>query len=191
VVALPHCPDCLRDPPPFVHVRCAVDYGFPWDRLLAAFKYRGRAELAAPCTWLMQRALWSQPLHVDDGNDAEAAWPQLLLPVPLTPARQATRGYNQAWELTRRLGTALSRPASARVLVRRHDAPAQATLDRAQRRRNLRGAFAVARPQDVTGRRVVLVDDVLTTGATAAEAARTLRAHGASAVRVWVIARTP
>ncbi|MEP7282350.1 MAG: ComF family protein [Rubrivivax sp.] len=190
-LALPRCPDCLREPPPYEHVRCAVDYGFPWDRLLAAFKYRGRAELAAPCARLIQRTLGSRSPDGDGSDDAEAAWPELLLPVPLTPARQAARGYNQAWEVARRLATALDRPASANVLVRRHDAPAQATLDRAARRRNLRGAFAAARPQVIAGRRVVLVDDVLTTGATAVEAALTLRTHGASAVRVWVVARTP
>lgn len=172
------CGDCLRDPPPFEHTACATDYAFPWDRLIAAFKFRDQPELATPLAALMRTAGAALPA------------PQLVLPVPLSPARLAERGYNQAWELARRLGGA----ARHDVLLRPVETGAhQAELSRAQRLANLRAAFVVdARRRDaVEGRRIALVDDVFTTGATARAAAAALRAAGAAAVDVWVFARTP
>jgi ComF family protein len=175
------CGACLRDPPPFAGCRCAVDYVFPWDGLIAAFKYRGRVELAT--------ALAARLIDALDGH--ERGWPELLLPVPLAPARLAERGYNQAWELARRVGARIGRPARADLLLRPLGGPRQARLDRQARRRNLRGSFAVADPAPLAGRRLALVDDVLTTGATAAEASIALLRAGAAAVHVWALARTP
>jgi ComF family protein len=175
------CGACLAAPQPFERCLCAVDYGAPWDRLIAGFKYHGQVELAGVLAEHLHAAL-----------DAEAtAWPDLVLPVPLAPARLAERGYNQAWELARRVAARVGRPAAARVLERPLARAPQAGLQRAERRRNLQGAFRVARPQAVAGRRIALVDDVLTTGATAAEAAQALLAAGAAAVQVWALARTP
>ena len=169
------CGDCLRDPPPFERTVCAVDYAFPWDGLVAAFKFRDRPELA------MALAALIPPLP-------DPA-PQLVLPVPLSPARLRERGYNQAWELARRLGL----PARHDVLLRPVETGHQVELTRAQRLANLRAAFVVdgRRRAAVEGRRVALVDDVLTTGATVRAAAAALRAAGASAVDVIVFARTP
>lgn len=175
------CGECLREALPFASCRCAVDYGFPWDGLVAAFKYGGRAELSAPLARRLGAALTAD----------DAAWPDLVLPVPLAPARLAERGYNQAWELARRVAADAGRPADATVLAREPGRSPQAGLPRAARRRNLRGVFRVSRPERVAGRRIVLVDDVVTTGATAAEAAQALLAAGAAAVAVWALARTP
>lgn len=175
------CGACLAHPLPFERCRCAVDYGAPWDGLIVAFKYHGQIDLAQA---LAERLL--------DGLDTEArAWPDLVLPVPLAPERLAERGYNQAWELARRVASRLHRPASAWLLQRPLARAPQAGLGRAARRRNLQGAFAVRQPAQVAGRRIALVDDVLTTGATAAEATATLQAAGAAAVQVWALARTP
>jgi len=138
-------------------------------------------ELAASLTACLLDAL--------DRDDR--GWPDLLLPVPLAPARLAERGYNQAWELARRLATRIDRPAQAGLLRRPRSGPRQARLDRQARRRNLRGSFEVVDPQALAGRRLVLVDDVLTTGATAVEATRSLMRAGAAAVQVWALARTP
>lgn len=179
--AVTRCAHCLREPPPFERCCCAVDYAFPWDALVTAFKFHGRVELAAPLAGRLCAAL----------DDDETQWPDLVLPVPLAPARLAERGYNQSWELARRVAAALQRPADARVLERDGDGPHQAELNRAERQRSLRGAFRVARAGQIAGRRVSLVDDVLTTGATAAEATRSLLQAGAAAVRVWTLARTP
>ena len=177
------CGGCLRDPPPFEHAICAADYGFPWDRLISAFKFQGRVELAAP---LAQRIAFAV-------HQTATVRPSLVLPVPLAPRRLAERGYNQAWELARRLGRATGVAARADVLRRPVETAHQADLTRAQRLLNLRAAFTVA-PRHrarLVGQRVALVDDVLTTGATAREATQALLRAGAAAVDVWVVARTP
>lgn len=171
------CGDCLREPPPFEHTVCVADYAFPWDGLIAEFKFRARPELAVLLAERLREAARAAPP------------PDLVLPVPLAPRRLAERGYNQAWELARRLG----RPARADLLLRALETEHQAGLDRAHRLANLRAAFVVDahRRAALAGRRVALVDDVFTTGATARAAAAVLRQAGAAAVDVWVVARTP
>jgi ComF family protein len=179
------CGECQRDPPPFSAAVCAVDYSFPWNQLMGAFKFQGQVELATALAARMEQAL----ALADDS----VCRPDCLLPVPLSAARLAARGYNQAWELTRRLAAARGLPARADVLLRPVDTAQQAELDRAARQRNLRAAFMVAptlRPW-LAGRRLALVDDVMTTGATLREAAATLLRAGAADVQVWVVARTP
>jgi len=148
---------------------------------VSAYKYGGRPELAGPLSRRLLAAL----------GEADRAWPDWIVPVPLAPSRLAERGYNQAWELARRVGRALDRPASAAWLQRTATREAQAGLDRAARQRNLRGVFSLKPGHPLAGRRVALVDDVLTTGATAAEATRALLAAGAAEVAVWALARTP
>jgi ComF family protein len=178
--ALPLCGDCLREPPPFEHTFCVADYTFPWDGLIADFKFHGRAELAPALAALLGRATAAAPA------------PDLVLPVPLAPRRLAERGYNQAWELARRVARARRVAARSDTLTRPLETLHQADLPRAQRLANLRAAFVVERRQRaaVHGRRIALVDDVLTTGATAREATRVLLQAGAAAVDVWVLART-
>lgn len=178
--AVAACGDCLRSPPPQRSCRCVADYGFPWDSLIAGFKFQGRVDLAPALAALLAAAAT---------GDAE-----LVVPVPLAPQRLAERGYNQAWELARRVARRRGLPARADLLERPADGTHQAALpSRAARLANLRGAFYVppARRGLLQGRRVALVDDVLTTGATAHEAAATLLRAGAATVDVWVLARTP
>lgn len=181
------CGRCLRTPPPYALCCCAVDYRFPWDGLLAQFKFGNRPELATALCSLLVPALRPGLL------DATVPRPAAVLPVPLSPRRLAERGYNQSWELARRLARALQLPANAQVLRRTRDTPAQMSLTRAQRQSNLAGAFSVDRVAAgaFAGQTVALVDDVMTTGATLAEAATVLRQAGAAAVQVWVVARTP
>jgi ComF family protein len=152
--------------------------------LLAEFKFHGRIEHAPALL---------QPLHARLREDATATPPADLrvLPVPLARERLRERGYNQAWELARRLARAHGLAARADILFRVRETGHQLGLPRTARRANLRGAFVVT-PRHaawVRGARLALVDDVLTTGATAEAAARALRAAGAAEVRVWVIAR--
>ncbi len=177
------CGACLREPPPFERTVCVADYGFPWDRLIADFKFHGRAELAGALAEQLTLAVGAAGLRLPDG----------VLPVPLSDKRLAERGYNQAWELARRVAGALAIPATATLLRRPLDAAHQIELDRPARQRNLRRAFMVdpAQRAGVPGRRFALVDDVMTTGATAHAAADALRRAGAAAVEVWVLARTP
>jgi len=179
----PACGDCLRDPPPFDHTVCAADYGHPWDALIADFKFHGRPELAAT---LAQRL-------VDAVSAAEVPMPTLVLPVPLSPGRLAERGYNQAWELARRVAKVLTLRADAQLLQRPLDTAHQAELGRAGRQRNLAGAFMVdpRRRGRVEHARIALVDDVMTTGATLRLCADVLLRAGAASVSAWVLARTP
>jgi ComF family protein len=160
-----------------------VDYGFPWDRLVGAFKFSGRAELG--------RALSERLLQAV--RRASFVRPDLVVPVPLSARRLAHRGYNQAWELARPVALALGLPADPALLTRPLDTGQQSELDRAERLLNLRTAFMVdpARRGALRGRRVALVDDVMTTGATVREATTTLLRAGAGSVQVWAFARTP
>lgn len=115
----------------------------------------------------------------------------LLVPVPLHPVRLRSRGFNQALLLARPLGRALGLPVAPRALRRIRRTQAQPGLGAAERRVNLAGAFVVCHPATVSGRHVVLVDDVLTTGATANACAGALRAAGASRVDVYTAGRAP
>jgi ComF family protein len=184
-VAAETCGACLPEAPPFERCVCVADYGFPWDHLIAQLKFQGHPELAPALARLLAAAV-----RRDVPGHDRPAW---VLPVPLAPARLAERGHNQAWELARALAAELALPARAELLLRPLDAAHQATLGRAERQRNLSGAFMVDPRQRelLRGRTVALVDDVLTTGATAREAAATLLRAGAARVQVWVLARTP
>jgi ComF family protein len=177
------CGGCLLEPPPYASALAAVTYGFPWDRLVAGFKYRAALDVAPA---LVELLLGAQ-------RRSAAAPPSLLLPVPLHAARLRERGYNQAWELARRLGRRLGCRADPSLLLRIRDTPRQLALAPAGRAANVRGAFALEprRREEVRGRSVTVVDDVMTTGATAAEIARVLLAAGAARIDVWVVARTP
>jgi ComF family protein len=177
------CGACLREPPPYATTVCAADYGFPWVGLIAALKFQGRVELAPVLARQLAGAVVARG----------AALPQRVLPVPLSAARLAERGYNQAWELARGAARVLGLPADTGLLQRPLDTPHQTGLARAERQRNLRGAFMVVpdkRPA-LQGAHLALVDDVMTTGATLAEAARVLLRGGAARVDLWVLARTP
>ena len=178
-----HCGECVVNPPPFEHSVTAVDYAYPWDGLITRFKFHGALDLAPALAQCLADAV----------ARGAAPRPSLLLPVPLSDARLRERGYNQAWELARRLGPLTRCPADARLLLRVRDTPHQLAFPPGQRAGNVRAAFAVEprRAAELRGRSVALVDDVMTTGATAAEAARVLLQAGAVQVQVWSVARTP
>lgn len=179
------CGNCLREAPIWTQAVCANDYAFPWDRLIVDLKFHAHVELATP---LAQRLAIAVVARCAAGGVPV----DLVLPVPLAAARLAERGYNQAWEIARRVARQLQLQADATLLLRPLETAHQADLPRAERAKNLRGAFMVAprRHADVQGRRIAIVDDVLTTGATAREATAALLRAGAAAVEVWTVART-
>ncbi len=181
--AAPLCGACLHETPPWQRCFCIADYAFPWDRLVHRLKFEQSPELAPLLADLLRAAVDRQPTTL----------PQAFVPVPLSAARLAERGYDQAWQLARALGRNSNRPAWPRALERRFDARPQTRLSRRERRDNLRGAFVPGPPPSppLPGCHLALVDDVLTTGATASEATRTLLAAGAARVDLWVLARTP
>lgn len=162
---------------------CAEHYAFPWNGLIGDFKFRGDVALAG----LLADRLASAVAQTPGGLDID-----LVVPVPLSAQRLQDRGFNQAWELARRLAWSLRLTTDAHLLQRPIDTAHQVELSLAERARNLRGAFMVAphRRSEVHGRRVALVDDVMTTGATFREAAHALCEAGAAAVDVWAVART-
>jgi ComF family protein len=177
------CGACVTAPLPFAQAVAAVDYGFPWSGLVTALKFHAALDL---CDGLAQ-------LSADAVRHHAAPLPQLVLPVPLGAERQAERGMNQSWELARRVAARLQLRSHAALLMRRVETPHLADLPRDERARAIRGAFALApgATASLRGTSVALVDDVMTTGATAAEAARALLNGGATSVQLWVFARTP
>lgn len=174
------CGTCLASPPPWRRTVAPFSYSAPLSRIVTGLK-SGNGLLEA-------RVLGALLLPFVRQRYADEALPEALLPVPMTRRRRWQRGYNQAELLGRELGRALDRPQLRNRLVRVKHAPPQRSLPRAARLRNLRGAFKVKGP--LGARRVALVDDVTTTGATVRAAASALLAAGASEVDVWTVAKT-
>lgn len=180
----PRCGRCVTHPPVFERAVAVWDHDYPWHLLVERFKFHDALDLADTLAQHLHAAIERQdaPVAVD-----------CIVPVPLSARRLAERGYNQAWELARRLGIRLGCPARSDLVLRRRETPTQVGLDLTQRLRNLRGAFAVpqARRAELHGLRVAVVDDVMTTGATISAVAQALRAAGVRSVQAWVLTRTP
>jgi ComF family protein len=174
------CAACARGTPPsWDRARAVMRYDKNSRRLVLLLKHGDQTHLAAAFGKWMLRA----------GSDVLAG-ADLVVPVPLHWSRLFTRRYNQAALLAQAMRNGGGPPVAADWLVRRRRTPSQARLGPAARARNVRGAFALRRGRDLKGKRVVLVDDVLTTGATAEECARVLRRAGASFVGVLTLARS-
>ncbi|GAA0567086.1 ComF family protein [Caenispirillum bisanense] len=174
------CAVCIADPPPFARARAAFRYDDGSRDLVLRFKHADRTDCAAPFARWMLRA--GRELV----RDAD-----LIVPVPLHRLRLLRRRYNQAALLARALDRHGDRPGryAPDLLLRARRTPPQEGLGRSARRLNMRAAFAVADPARLEGRRVLVVDDVLTTGATVGECARVLLRAGAAAVDVLTLAR--
>jgi ComF family protein len=155
----------------------AYEYRFPIDRLVQRFKYSGDLAIGRWLALELARRVGAEPA------------PDVLVPMPLTNERLRERGFNQAAQVARVLSECLRVPTGLRMIERVRDAPSQSGLGRRARRANLRGAFRCRAP--LRGRHVVLVDDVITTGASADAACAVLRRAGAAHVDVWALARTP
>ena len=168
------CGACLDSPPRYARVVAPFSYGYPLDAVIRAYKYGGRLAYA--------RLLGSALAAVATG-DADA-----IVAMPLSDARLAERGFNQALEIARVVASATGVPLLPFACRKVVDTPPQAALPWTERAKNVRRAFVC--DADLTGRRVAVVDDVLTTGATLNELARVLRKAGAVGVEGWVVART-
>ncbi len=171
------CAACQAHPAAFDRVVAPLVYAPPVDHLVAGFKYHHRLDLGH----LLAKLLATAAAPATGGA-------KLFVPVPASPARLRQRGFNQAAELARCLARTLAVPWAPSVLIRLRSGEYQQGLGRGRRLRNVRGAFTVrGRLPD----RVTLVDDVMTTGATAHEASRALKQAGVEQVEVWTVARTP
>lgn len=170
------CGRCQTQPPAFESCLSPFIYAAPLDHLLQRFKFNGRLEQARLLGELMAEWL---------GSVVETP-PDVLIPVPLHAARLRERGFNQAVELARPIARRFGLPLDVCSVRRNLATSPQSDLSRKQRLKNIRGAFEVVQP--VNGH-VVIIDDVMTTGSTADELARTLLRAGAERVEVWVCAR--
>lgn len=175
------CGPCIRRPPPFDQTIAALDYVFPVNVLVQRFKFKR----SLACGAVLSDRLAETLRAVQSETDAP---PECLVPVPLHPLRQFRRVYNQAELIACDLGKALSIPVRPRALRRTRKTRSQPGLTARQRRRNLQGAISARK---FTEKRIALVDDVMTTGATVSECARVLKKAGAKHVSVWVAARAP
>lgn len=169
------CGQCLQHPPHFTRSIAALDYHFPVDKLVQAYKYHQQLALARLFGTLLSQAVHNQ------------ARPDILLPMPLHPTRLRERGFNQAHEIAKRIGTTLNLPATPSLARRVVNTASQATLDWDARKKNMKGAFACDHP--LAGQHIALVDDVMTSGATLNELSKTLKRAGAGEISVWVVAR--
>lgn len=168
------CGTCLREPPHFDATTALFVYAYPVDRMIRALKYQHRLAIAR---YLGREMSKSAPRSAD-----------VLVGLPLHPQRLRERGFNQAVELARPVVGALGVPLLLEAVVRDADPAPQASLPWSERRRNVRGTFRCV--ADLSGKRVLVVDDVMTTGATLSECAKSLKARGAARVENLVVART-
>jgi len=174
------CGGCLREPPPLAACFAAVAYAYPWSGLVGRFKFSGEPGWAQ---------VLAERMVAVAGVREELAHADLVLPMPLAPRRLAERGFNQALLLARQLAPGKTQ---AQLLLRLRETGSQTALDRKARRANVRDAFAVEplRMRELGGRAVVLVDDVMTSGASLHAAAAALHQAGVARVSAVVLART-
>ena len=174
------CGSCSISPPRFDAARAALAYEGASRDLIHAFKYRNKTHLRRPLALLTLESL---------SEFMQSRRPDLVVPVPLHRKKLSSRGFNQAVLLGEILSQRLQIPLDRRNLRRIRWTEPQVNLAAGDRRENVKGAFAVRDSALVTGRRMLLVDDVLTTGSTAEECARVLKASGAADVTVITVAR--
>ena len=177
---MPQCGDCIAEPPPMDQCIAAVAYAYPWSGLVAQFKFQAHTGWAGSFATLLRSAPWVEPA-------LEAA--DLLIPMPLSSQRLRERGFNQTLLLARALAPG---KVAHGLLLRIRDTPPQRSLPRDERLRSVQDAYAVdpLKVAALRGKRVVLLDDVMTSGASLHAAARALREAGASHIAAMVLART-
>lgn len=179
-----YCSECRGRELYFDGVRSVGTYEDPLREAIHQLKFSGHSVLAPELAELMVKFYMEQPAYYGIGSM------DLLLPIPIDRARQRERGFNQSQLLARPVAAAARKPLLTNVLVRSRRTPPQSSLSYDERLVNLQGAFAVARPDAAVGRKILLIDDVYTTGSTANEAARVLKEAGAAEVYVFTLARS-
>lgn len=173
------CGQCLLHPPPWAGALTLGDYRFPNDQFILRMKFGAEPALGR----------WFGDLLGARWLEAGLPNPDVIVPVPLSRERLLERGFNPAWEMARRISRTLNRPGNAHDLQRVRHGTAQSSLPLDARSRNIRGAYAC--PTRWDGQTLLLVDDVMTSGATLHEASRVLLRQGAAAVWVAFALRTP
>ena len=182
VCALPNptgdrCGRCVSRAPRFDRVVASLSYEYPANHLVQGLKYGGNLACARALASCLAAALDDEP------------YPDMIVPMPLAPGRLAERGFNQALEIARLVASEFGVTVVSDACRRTREAAPQAQLPWKERARNVRKAFAC--DIDLSGKRIAVVDDVLTTGSTLGELALTLKRAGAVEVTGWIVARTP
>ena len=176
--ALGHvCGQCLSQPPAYDSAHIPYIYGAPLDRLISQFKFQHNLAAGRLLAGLWLRSLPASALPQAD----------CIIPVPLHPRRLRHRGYNQALELARPIAATLQLPIAHSLCVRNKATRVQSELALKERKKNLRHAFSVR--QNHNYKHIVIIDDVVTSGNTVNELARTLKLSGVETVQVWAVAR--
>lgn len=169
------CPQCQQKPPPYEQAIAPFEYRFPIDQLVQLAKFNGQTHYLRPLAELLSLRLQTEPR------------PELIIPVPLHRKRLQERQYNQAAIVAKHLARRLNIPFSNKLLLKTENTQHQADLNRKARRKNLRNSFQCVSAPPTS---VAIVDDVMTTGTTAAEISRVLKQAGCQQVYIWIIART-
>lgn len=169
------CVECRQNPPPFSIARAVGPYEDPFRIAVKVFKFLGRKHLA--------RRMGDMMAEVIKGE--ERFWPlDIIVPVPISLGNLKQRGFNQTELLARRISRKIKVAMDSKILVRIKETPSQRELSREEREKNLLCAFQVAAPQKIKGKKILLVDDVYTTGSTIRECTRALLGAGAEKVSV-------
>ncbi|HPX88257.1 MAG TPA: ComF family protein [Methylophilaceae bacterium] len=171
----PICGHCLKEPPDFDATHAALRYEFPLDALMQQYKYGSALQTAHLFAQLISTHHTMQ--HVD-----------VIIPMPLHPQRLKERGFNQSLEIAKLLAKQFHVPLDFTSCTRTKYTPPQASLPLKERTKNIKGVFACS--VNLAGKRIAIVDDVMTTGASLNELAKTLKKAGAAHVECWIVART-
>jgi ComF family protein len=173
------CGACLANPPAFDRSIAALEYMFPVDAMLQRLKYGASLAMARVLADLLIARI---------DSSSSLALPDFIVPMPLHPNRLRERGFNQAMEIGRRVSKKTGIALLPDVCRRIRHTPSQTGLPWKEREQNIRGAFICE--AELEGKRIAILDDVMTTGATLNELAKVLRKRGATHVSGWVVART-
>lgn len=173
------CGSCLTASPGFDATSALFTYDFPLDRLLQQYKYREGLQLANTFASLLYQKLSTLP---------RTSQTDVIIPMPMHEKRLQERGFNQALEIARIVAKESNVPLDCKTCQRVKFTPPQASLPLKERTKNIRGAFKCQ--HDLRGLNIAIIDDVMTTGASLDELAKTLKQAGAAHVACWVIART-
>jgi ComF family protein len=176
-VTASQCGRCIQRRPNYDHAIAALEYVSPVDHLVTGLKYSRDLSAARALAFMLARILEREP------------YPDIVLPMPIAPARLRERGFNQAEEIARYACAGFGLKVSRGVAQRSSSVLPQASLPWRERARNVRGVFRC--DTEVTGKTIAVIDDVLTTGATLDELAAVLKRAGAQSVVGWIVARTP
>ncbi len=174
------CPSCRAHPPHFDEGWAMLRYEGHGREILHRFKFHNKTSLCRTCAVLFSEFSARFSLTFPDTA--------IVIPVPLHPARLRERGYNQSGLFAASIARKLGLPLYENILQRQRHTDRQSKLEAKDRWTNILGAFKMKNLTDIVGREIILVDDILTTGATASEAAKTLKDAGASRVTVITLA---